>query len=339
MITTNRLLRSLPATDGNAGGNLAMAKRPKAPRRHHTVPKFYLRRFAKNNQVRVRSRDLTRSFITSVENASVRSHYYTLDVSDGERSTAVEKMLSEVEGRAAAVMQGLDRGQLPTGAERDAFAFFLALQITRTQSQRNALDEMATAVAQRLLEIAPSDWARETFNEHHGREPNAEELAIERERFRRHAASVSVEHAQNTQIEGMLRVAEGLVEHLAARIWTVMDTGGPRLLTSDSPVLPYSAPSDRDSFWGVGVGNAVFVCYPLDPQRALFMWRPDQIGAPLAAQHSVADALRARQRMTTAEAIGMNRDIAFQAEEWIFEHPDLQHDEIDDLLPALSRVL
>jgi len=315
-----------------------MTKQAKEPRRHHAVPKFYLRRFAKNDQIRVRSRDLKRSFITSIDNASVRSHYYTLDLSNGARSTAVEKMLSDLESTAASVIRGFDNGQLPVGAERDNFALFLALQITRTQSQRNAMDELATAVTQRLLEIAPSDWAREAFTKEHGRAPDAQELAIERERFRSAAATASVEHAQNTHIEGMLRVAEGLVEHLTARFWTLMDFGEPRLLTSDSPVVPYSPPSEMDAFWGVGVGNAKIVYYPLDPQHALFMWRADQIDAPLTAQQLVADALRAQMRVTRSEAIEMNRDIAFQAEEWIFEHPDLRHGEISDLPLAPPRV-
>jgi len=41
-----------------------------------------------------------------------------------------------------------------------------------------------------------------------------------------------------------------------------------------------------------------------------------------------------RMHGSEEEARGMNSDIAFQAEEWIFQHPDLSHDEIANLPPA-----
>jgi len=298
----------------------------KPPRRHHLVPKFYLRRFAKNDRVRVRSRDQTKSFETSVENASVRSHYYAIDMTDGSRSTDVEELLAKIEGAAAEVIRDLEKGVLPTGEARDLFSFFMTLQMTRTQVQRNTLDDMGTAVVRRLLEIAPIDWAHDIFVKKHGREPNPDELDDERARLRAVAVTARLEGTQNNHIEAMLKNARALAPLLGERHWCVMDFGGPLLLTSDNPVLPYSPPSEIAPGWGVGIANAAFVCYPIDPQRALFMFRSDLGPTP------------PRMMATRNEAEGMNRDIAFQAEEWIFHHPDLTHNEIKDLPKREPRI-
>lgn len=298
----------------------------KPPRRHHLVPKFYLRRFSKDDSVRVRSRDLTKSFPASIENASVRSHYYSLDLEDGSRSTAVETMLSEIEGIAAEVIRGFDAGSIPFGESREMFAFFMTLQMTRTQAQRTTLDEMGTAVVRRMLEIAPIDMARDMFMKRHEREPTADELSNERSRIRQAAKSASLEGTQNNHIEAMLTNARDLAPFLGERHWCVMDFGEPLLLTSDNPVLPYSPPSEIPAGWGIGIANAAFVAYPLDPQHALFMFRKDEGPVPT------------RLPATRDEAVGMNRDIAFQAEDWIFQHPDLKHEEINSLPRRSSRI-
>lgn len=306
-----------------SAGN-AMAK---PPRRHHLVPKFYLRRFAKHERVRVRPRDFgKKAFETHVENASVRSHYYTVDLKDGTRSTAIEKMLSEVEGAAADVFRGLDNGVIPSGEAREMFSFYMTLQMTRTQSQRKTMDEMGTAVVRRLLEIAPIAMARDLFVKRTGHEPRDDELERERAQIRAQAKSAILEGTQNNHIEAMLTNARDLAPLLGERGWSVIDFGEPLLLTSDNPVLPYSPPSEIPAGWGVGIANAAFVAYPLDPQHALFMYRREFGPVP------------PRQSATRKEAAGMNRDVALQAEDWIFEHPDLAHVELEGLPSRGSHI-
>jgi hypothetical protein len=255
----------------------------------------------------------------------VRSHYYTVDLDDGSRSTAIEKMLSEIEGGAAEVIRGLVKGEIPSGETRELFAFFMTLQMMRTQSQRNAMDHIGTTVVRRLLELAPIDMAKDLFRKRHDREPSDDELATEREDMRALASDTTVEGTQNNQIETMLTLAQNLAPHLGERSWCVTDFGEPMLLTSDNPVLPYSPQSEIQPGWGVGIANAAFVAYPLDPQHALFMYRRDTVRVP------------PRQRGTREEAEGMNYDIAFQAEELIFEHPELSHHELGGLPPRGPR--
>lgn len=296
----------------------------KPPRRHHLVPKFYLRRFARNEQIRVRSRDLTKSFINSISDASVRTHYYSVELSDGTRSPQVEQALAKVEGAANKIILGMDEGRLPTGEDKKTFSFFLALQMTRTQAQRNSLDSKGTAVIRRLMQIAPIDLATDVFREKHKRAPNTEELKESRDRIRKAADATTLSYTSNAHIETMIESAKYLAPFLARRAWCLMDFDRPLLLTSDSPVLPYSPPSEL-GFWGVGVANARFVCYPLDPRCALFMFNTESSAQTIQLP---------RMHGSEEEARGMNFDIAFQAEEWIFQHPDLSHDEIANLPPA-----
>ena len=301
-------------------------KTHKNPARHHLVPKFYLRRFSRRDQVRVVTRDLAKSFIANIADASVRTHYYSVDLPDGTRSSAVEGFLSHVEGSAAQVMHDLDDGRLPNAKGRATFARFLALQIARTQDDRRARDEAGTALARRMLELAPIDWAAGLLTRKLGREPTESEIDAKRHAMRALAPEVALEHTQNSHIEAMLSMADYLVDFLLDRQWSIMVFRDPILLTGDAPVVCYS-PQSEQGFWGVGVANAGFVAFPVSTRRALVMFRADVGLKPAQLQG------------TRLFAHGMNEQLAYQCEELIFHHPDIKHEELIELPPKGPRVL
>ena len=107
----------------------------------------------------------------------------------------------------------------------------------------------------------------------------------------------------------VFKQAEQLIKFFYMRKWIVADFGAPILLTGDEPVAV--GVDTRDRHHPAGLANADSVMFPLDPQRALVMMRPDFDPPP----HSWIKG-------TAVEAKALNQMIAFRAMRQIFYHPD-----------------
>lgn len=83
-------------------------------KRHHTVPKFYLRRFADEGGTieRIGKTTSDRQLIP-VKRATVEVDFYTVETDDGP-SDIIEQHLSKIESLAASALRRLDRGDEPT---------------------------------------------------------------------------------------------------------------------------------------------------------------------------------------------------------------------------------
>lgn len=96
----------------------AMTARGAEPRGHHTVPRFYLRRWAADDMVRVTSVEAERrSYLASTAKASIVNDFYRLDVevAAGVSPVVWEAWHSAIEDRAAPVLEALrdrDGGEL-----------------------------------------------------------------------------------------------------------------------------------------------------------------------------------------------------------------------------------
>ena len=89
-------------------GSVSNPARPTA-KRHHTVPQFYLRGFAKNEQVATVGLPGDRSFLQSVGNATVANNFYALE-GHQEGSDVIEKALAEIETATAAIFRKITAG-------------------------------------------------------------------------------------------------------------------------------------------------------------------------------------------------------------------------------------
>ena len=84
------------------------------PRRHHLLPRFYLRSFADERErltvvPRAGASGPQTTYTATVENILVERDYYAIRDEDGERSQVVEKALGRLEGAAAMALRGAPR--------------------------------------------------------------------------------------------------------------------------------------------------------------------------------------------------------------------------------------
>lgn len=247
------------------------------PKRHHYVPRMYLGRFARQDQVFVRRRD-GKSFTANCINVAVESGFYDVRASNeaDAPSKVVEETLADVEGRVGAAFEEIDCTGAPpqVGSEnRDALATYLALQMTRTPEQRER-----TLFPERLAEyLGDRELTREAVAEylrdvHLGFAPSESEaqgafdfanVAL------RDRGVLTPEFAMSAMFRSVTEIAPRLHD----LSWSVEHERKRRFIASDTPLVVWRPPTRRDAYEGVGVANADELRFPLDPEKQLVLSR------------------------------------------------------------------
>ena len=303
-----------------------MATRTKSePKRHHFLPKFYLRHFA-DHKKRVRMYESGRkkkAIVTSVNNAAVQSGFYTVTEESGEESQKVERLLSLIEGQAKAAIERILKGKFPPDpGDRNFLALFLALQTLRTPEHRRQYEVMVDYTQKVMLEGWTPDYVRERLMEK-GLEPTDEAVAEIIDVVENPDKYEFVPH-QNEHIKIMLSVATQVAPVIAARAWLVGHCKTATFITSDHPVVWYSRPTEMSRYVGVGIANAEEVYYPLDRHYVLALAPPGTL-----QERAIA--------LVKDNVLFVNSLVAGYSHKWVFQHPD--DEPVHYLIPAAPRPL
>ena len=292
-------------------------------RRHHTVPKFYLRGFAKEEQIVTVRLPGKQRFVQSISNATVGKDFYSVEGHvDG--ADVVERALSEVEGATAALFKRVAAGQWPLSAvDRTTLGFYVALQAARVPVQRRTMDYMAAQLARlqigaggkasfrRQLEQVAGEISDEQFERMWAQAIRPEGPPLTRSR---------AEHLQQ-----MLETSQTTLKYIIGRPWTLVQFDRRSLITSDSPVGLVPNPAD-EPWRGVGYITAWGITFPLTRKLGLLMSSPQAfIDADIAVERVQRGEADLMQFGTTALEKFFNDHTVATASEWLFHHPDDSH--------------
>lgn len=303
-----------------------MATRTKShPKRHHFVPKFYLRHFA-DHKKRIRMYERGRKknpIVTSVNNAAIESGFYTVTEESGEESQRVERLLSLIEGQAKAAIEPMLKGKFPPDPrDRYFLALFMALQTLRTPEHRREYEMTVDYTQKVMLEGWTPDYVRERLKEKE-LEPTDEAVAEVMDVVENPDKYEFVPH-QNEHIKIMLSVATKVAPVIAARAWLLGRCKTATFITSDHPVVCYSRPTEMSRYVGIGIGNAEEVYYPLDRHYVLALAPPGTLQErPIA--------------LVKDNVLFVNSLIAGDSYKWVFQHPD--DEPVHYLIPGKPKPL
>lgn len=290
-------------------------------RRHHTVPKFYLREFADRDQVTTIQLPGERRFTQSIDDATVNRNFYLVeDHEDG--PDVLERAFSALEGSAAAVIGDLKAGLWPLSREaRDGLAHFISFQVARVPQARTMIDHLEGDLQRRVAK-----WG--------GREALASLLTLDDAEVSADDLDVAwatataeggaaLTRSQQEYIGSIFNIHNAVVEHMADRPWTLVRFDRRSLFTSDAPVGLIPDPA-APAWMGVGYSNAFAITFPLTRKLALLMGpKTAAVGAGLSAEQvrdGVADLLDPRGSTMTEKMI--NGATVAAAGEWLYHHPD-----------------
>ncbi|HZL17520.1 MAG TPA: DUF4238 domain-containing protein [Polyangia bacterium] len=280
------------------------------PKRHHTLPQFYMERFAVDGRVDVVDRDDPAKFFNAKPRNVLREkHFYSVETDDG-RDASLEKMFAtQVEGPAAAAFKRVfdDGYSLDAPGRRAAISLFLAFQCVRGPGTRRDLVQQHETAAKAIAEFATPESLRSHL-EKRGETITDEQMADVAKYAHLGQYELMAERAAELHLDILVKHALEMVPFIARRTWVVLEFGAPLLLTSDEPVgyvgQDIDEPGDAQ-----GVAGSPQLVFPIDPCRALLMIRPDM---PAESGRIMADR-------RSADVV--NRHVAFNATRSLVRRP------------------
>jgi hypothetical protein len=289
-------------------------------RRHHTVPRFYLRGFAEQERIATVRLPGDKRFPQSINDASVAKNFYAVaGHEDGD--DVIEKSLSDVEGTTAEVFETIASGTWPLSFEdRMALGYFVALQATRVPVQRRTMDHVARQMLRLEIGAGGKPGLRRRL-EQQGREVTDELI----ERLWQEATRPEgppIERPKVEHIKQMIEAAGELHKYIVGRPWTLVQFDRRSLITSDAPVGLVRDPQD-ESGMGVGYMTAWGITFPVTRKLGLLMSSPEpliELEIPVERAHS--GAADTTQLGTTQLERFFNYQTVVNASEWLYHHPE-----------------
>ena len=248
------------------------------PRKHHYVPQFYLGGFTSNGtrggKLHVLDLGSGKQWQAAPKNAACERDFYMLEF-EGDEAVGFEKLLGEIEGRAAPVIsQIITSGTIPNGKEYEYLIDFLGVMALRVPAVLNMIDnfiEQILKMANRQMVAKKERW--EAIIEKR-RSKGHEDADISWEKMRSFVESddYTITPNQNYRMGMILHGMQIVLPLLAKRRWTFARTvdDAPKFICSDRPLmLCWNDPSNKgDMSPGFGLPGTN-VSFPLNPHCAL----------------------------------------------------------------------
>ncbi len=249
-------------------------------KRHHTQPKFYLRRFAVPSLQKGESEGFwvyrrgqgTPQWLPA-ETVCIHSHFYSYVDESGKRNAAIEDLLGEVESAVAPVVERLVSGGFAELGNRDRnrLALFVALAYARTpKTRRMVVEAVERREVSKLKELAEDDARLAAsvakFNAARGGTLGADDA-------RRFIADIlsgeaTLRLGDRGQIGYPLVTVVPLCALFMRMNWRLLRApSGVEFVTSDDPVVLAGPAGDSDPF----KSGRLEVTLPLDPQHCLLL--------------------------------------------------------------------
>jgi len=298
---------------------------PNAPVRHHTVPKFYLSGFAKRTRLRAVDVATSNSFMTSVSDATIENHFYSLP-SHPTNPSVFEEKLARIESNSAGILGKAARGEWPlNNHDRLLFAEFMTLQHLRGQDHRRQMHSALEAILRQLAVEDPTEFERVSNL------PGAPAGLKDRQGdFPPLATSAS--HVQQIEVL-LLRLQPFFLE----RSWTLVQFDAASLLTSDAPITPVPR-NDGNQSDALGLQNSRAMLFPLSRDAGLIMQSLSPLHlVPGVMEDVAAGRLDLVMPGDESSRLMFNANTAMHAHKRIYHHPDDAHLVPEDLPELAAR--
>jgi hypothetical protein len=281
-------------------------------KRHHVVPRFYLRRWA-DERDRVYVVDLAAGHerLSSTESVCVRKDFYTFEAEDGTRSDGFEQVLSGIEGMASSVFRSIDAGAWPLDAEqRGVMANFIALQMARLPDLRRVLDEAVSKMNERMRQVTLAD---DDEFEHMILDVVGPD-ATDADRAQYRAALAEPFDARLTGAgfaDMMVEAIDEVLQPIYDMRWTLVEAAEGEFITSDHPIFLWRRPEWPEHL-PYGLFTAERAHIPISRQHVLML------------THETGDDERATMRKEAVRLV--NANAAFAVERCFVLHPSMSSD-------------
>lgn len=288
--------------------------KPGDPRRHHFIPRFMLRKFARpDGQVSVFSVSEKAHRMRHISDTAVMKDLYTVIDKEHGESLSVEKILAEADGQAAGVIDHLvEKGLSITPEQRGNLAMWIALLHVRGPHLRRTLEALHDQTYKLDLSLAADrEVARSRLQHNLGRAPTESEVEDIVEAAN-DLESFEIGPHQNDLVKQMLDLSTFIYPYLLQRHLALFRVHEPGLILSDRPLVLYQRPENRRPLSGVGIATADELWLPLDRRTSLILHSDSEVG-------DIEIEVKSTSELSVDD---FNQAVAMNADSEIYVHPD-----------------
>lgn len=289
--------------------------------RHHTVPKFYLKRFASNGRMAVRDRNSGEMTSRNIDDLGIKN-FYTFVNDDGDADGRLEDILATLEAGTSQLLNEAFGGwafapvRELNPAESMTLALYLSFQLVRTPRHRRETELLADHSIKLVNQDKmgnPANWEIVPHPNEHIRQMGSLAFKSTELLYRRPVTLVTLDRPLFiTCDEPVILVAEGdHVRHMPSCFKTTRQ----RIKAAKRPSRRRRRNWDLLHYYPSrpGLGQAEEIALPISPQSILVLG-PKGRPAPLHIHFTGDDADE------TADEVNVH--LVDHAYMWVAAHPD-----------------
>lgn len=311
-----------------------MSKNKSVTRRHHYVPRGYLKGFAKD-RIQIHAKPLDKNdkeFKAGVGHVALEYEYNTLkSPAIFERIDEAEGQLGAIENKAIPIIRGIENHDWRLDLEkRNILSFYIALQATRVPRIRAMHEEFLNYLEERRDEIEGPDHLKiiaQSFE--HLNYPDFDANIVWQSLSDKNLSlkdNLQLQHLQNTFIS-----AERDFEFILIRPWKFVYFDDCALITSDSPISSYP-PKKILTKENSTIGGVSGMLFPVSRRVALSIGDYPRVNPSMSVQSATSDFEIIRDNMdgkrdrsvkgNAVIARHYNSMTAHFAHKYLYCHPD-----------------
>lgn len=228
------------------------------PKKHHYLPEFYLKRFCRDKSLWVYDAEREEIALRFPETIAIKKRFYSTQGEKGVKEHDPEIFLSEIESKAAPIIDRVDMGGSLSATDKYFVSLFAALLKCRVPNFERWISDFNDAVGKQFLKTRYS--SEQELREHLQElgsdsidDPNLPTRLFEDLQEEKYA----VHTPKNWRIGMMFRIAQMVCEEIIQMDWTVLRAPeSTSFVTSDNPfvVIP---PDGMAPNWPYTIGVAV----------------------------------------------------------------------------------
>lgn len=290
----------------------------KPAKRHHLIPKFYLKKFAQGEKICVQEL-AGKSYINSIGRAFSVNDFYRTSEKEDTASLEFEEHLSLVESNAAGALRKLEAHKRLGSQDKADIAEFLLAQWGRGEDFRIASNSFNNLALRDMARESEEDEIRFFHELSFGHLLSDQEWALLWVRYKSDEGPNFLSTVANnfSQLQSLTMVENKTL--LLIRRWTVLEFKLPLLVSGDRPVVLADLERRSHSVVSLGLANSPQLIFPMNRNMALVL---DLV----RTKESVKEMTKRLQSVEWAvgnerQCEAINRLIALNSREKIFGHP------------------
>ncbi|MGD8307459.1 MAG: DUF4238 domain-containing protein [Ignavibacteria bacterium] len=210
------------------------------PKRHHYLPKFYLKGFTKDDKLWIYDRQRNEFRAQTPINTAIEKDYYSFIDKNGKKNTSVEKILSDVEGRVIPVITDIKNEKRISNEGKGIMSLFLSFFIYRVPEYEKLSNEIAKTISDLTIKnlIFSKEQAKKFIKKYES--DTGKSLNVSPEIIYEYAQNAQFEIIldRNTTLKQMLDFSMNNKDWLFNLNWVVLQA--PEItsfITSDNPFV------------------------------------------------------------------------------------------------------